>query len=114
MERCWNNHNGNPNEDLFQVIEPRSGSTSYTTLVGWSRGRKMKASISFDKDILKIKGKDKKFIIPLDTIDGRPLEKPNDDNTNVWWIYQIMQNNEDNNEPNKNGDIFLGSPMSIS
>ena len=73
----------------------------------------MKDFISLDKDRLKIKGKDKDVIIPLKLRDGQPLEEPNDDGTNVWYIYQIMQNNEDTIKPNIYGEIHLGSPMSI-
>lgn len=50
----------------FEFIEPRLGSNSYPALVVQPWGRKMKASISLDKDRLKIKGKGKKIIVPLD------------------------------------------------
>ena len=37
----------------------------------------MKANISLEKDIIKLKGQGKKVIIPLDTKEGEPWEEPN-------------------------------------
>ena len=54
----------------FEFIEPRSGSTSYPTLVRRPRGRKMK-------------GKGKKVIIPLKPRYGIPWEEPNNDDAYV-------------------------------
>ena len=66
-----------------------------------------------DKDILKLKGKGKKVIFPLDIGDGRIWDEPNDDDANVRSLYQVMQNNEDIIEPNNNGEIHPGYPMSV-
>lgn len=49
----------------FEVIEQKSGSNSYPTLVSQPCDRNMKANISLEKERLKIKGKGKKIIIPL-------------------------------------------------
>lgn len=46
----------------FEVIEPRSGSNSYPSLVGHPWGRKMKANISMDKYKLKSKEKIKRSL----------------------------------------------------
>ena len=71
----------------------------------------MKANnILLDKDKLKIKGKGKKIIIPLDPRDGRPWEETNNDDAGIW---QAIQNNEEMIEPNKNSEIYLGSPMFV-
>lgn len=56
----------------FKVIEPKEGSKSYPTLVGRPWERKLKANISLKKDRIKLKGKGKKVIIPLDPKEGAP------------------------------------------
>jgi hypothetical protein len=43
----------------------------------------MKANISLDKEIIKIKGSDKKVIIPLNTREGKPWDEPNDEDAGV-------------------------------
>ena len=97
----------------FQVIEPKQGSNSYATLVGRPWGRNMKGNISLDKDILKIKGKGKKISIPLDPRDGQPCEEPNEDNVDIYQLYQAIQKKKDSIEPNKNEEYYLGSPMFV-
>lgn len=74
----------------------------------------MNANISFNKDKLKIKGKGKKVIIPLDPRYGRPWEQPNDGDIDGQHLYQIMQNNEYTIQPNINREIYFGSPISSS
>ena len=63
----------------------------------------MKAIISLDKDSLKIKGKGKNIIIPLDPRYGITWEEPNDDGLDTLHLYEIMNNNENFVEPNNNG-----------
>lgn len=87
----------------FKFIEPKLVSNSYPSLVGQPCGRKMKANISLDKDRLKIKGKGKMIIIPLNLMDGRWREDPNDDDIEIQWLYHIMQSNDDTVEPNNYG-----------
>ena len=40
----------------FEIIDPKEGSSSFPALVGRPWGRKMKASISLDKERIKLKG----------------------------------------------------------
>ena len=63
-------------------------------------GKNLKANISLDKDTLKIKGK-KNITIPLDPRGGWMWEDYNNDDVDVQHLYQIMQNNEDIIEQNK-------------
>ena len=62
----------------FKVIEPKEGSKSYPALVSRRWARKMKSNISLEKDKIKLKGKGKKVIIPLDPKEGAPWEEPDD------------------------------------
>ena len=39
----------------FEIIDPKEGSSSFPALVGQPWGRKMKASISLDKERIKLK-----------------------------------------------------------
>ena len=43
----------------FEIIDPKEGSSSFPALVGRPWRRKMKASISLDKERIKIKGMDR-------------------------------------------------------
>lgn len=56
----------------FEVIELKSGSKSYPTLVGHLQRRNMKVNISLDKDKIKDKGRGKEVIISLDPREGKP------------------------------------------
>ena len=67
----------------FEFIEAKQGSNSYPSLVGRPWGQNMKANISLNKDKLKIKGKGKNIIIPLDPREGRPWEEPNNDDVDI-------------------------------
>ena len=73
----------------------------------------MKASISLEKGWIKIKGKGKRVIIPLDLVKGRDWEEPDDDGVDARRLYQVIQSNEDTIELNINGEIHLGSTLSI-
>lgn len=87
----------------YEVIENKLGSNSYPSLVGQTCRINMKANISIEKYRIKLKGKGKKIVIPLDPSEGKPWDEPNDKDSNICWIYQIMKNNEDTVEPNKTG-----------
>jgi len=73
----------------------------------------MKASISLEKGRIKIKGKGKRVIIPLDPVKGRAWEEPDDDDVDARRLYQVIELTEDTIEPNMNGEIHLGSPLSV-
>lgn len=62
----------------FDVIEPKTGYNSYIALVGRPWGRKMKANISLDENRIKIKGRRKKVIIPLDLREDKPWDEPDE------------------------------------
>ena len=66
------------------------GNKSYPTLVGRPWARKMKANISLEKDRIKLKGHDKKVIIPLDHKEGAPWEEPDDSEDKVRQLYKII------------------------
>ena len=94
----------------FKVIEPREGSKSYPALVGQPLARKMKANISLEKDRIKLKGH---IIIPLDPKEGAPWEEPDDSEAKVSKLYKVIQSNLDTVEPNKHGELDIGSSTSI-
>ena len=54
----------------FKIINPKEGSKSFPTLVGRSWGQKMKASISLDKERIKLKGNGKKVIVSIHKSQG--------------------------------------------
>lgn len=87
----------------YEVIDIQDEHHTYPTLVDRPSGRKLKASISLEKGRIKIKGKGKRVIIPLDPVKGRPWEEPDDDDVDAWRLYQVIQSNEDTIEPNVNG-----------
>lgn len=97
----------------FEVIEAKSGSNSYPSLVNQPWGRNMNANISLEKERIQIKGKCKRVIIPHDPTEERPWDETNDDDAYVKKLYQIMQKNEGTIKPNSNEQIHLGSPISI-
>ena len=73
----------------------------------------MKASISLEKGRIKIKGKGKRVIIPLDPVKGKAWEEADDDDVDALRLYQVIQSTEDTIETNMNGEIHLGSPLSV-
>ena len=72
----------------------------------------MKASISLDKETIKLKGNGQKVIVPIHPSQGEPWNKPIDEEFNVRQLYQI-QNDEDYTEPNIYGEIHFGNQDSI-
>ena len=73
----------------------------------------MKANISLEKDIIKLKGQGKKVIIPLDPKEGAPWEEPYDSEDKVRQLYKIIQRNLDSVEPNDQGELDIGSLTSV-
>ena len=61
----------------------------------------MKASISFKKDRIKLKGDGKKVIVPIYPSMQNPWEELDDKEGDIRIIYQIISNKEDSIEPNK-------------
>ena len=54
----------------FEIIDPKEGSSSFLALVGRPWGRKMKVSISLDKERIELKGNGQKFIVPIHPSQG--------------------------------------------
>ena len=96
----------------FEIINPKEGSSSFPALVGRLWGRKMKASISLDKERIKLKGNGKKFIIPIHLSQGEPWTEPIDKDVDVGKLYQIT-NDEYYTKPNAYGELHFGNPDSI-
>ena len=59
----------------FEIINPKEGSNSFPALVGQPWGRKMKASISLDKERIKLKGNGQKVIVPIHPFQGVNIQK---------------------------------------
>ena len=96
----------------FEIIDPKEGSSSFAALVGRTWGRNMKASISLDKERIKLKGNGQKFIVPIHPSQGEPWTEPIDDEVDVRQLYQI-QNNADYTEHNIYGELHLGNQDSV-
>lgn len=97
----------------YEVIDILDEEHTYPTFVGRPWGRRMKASISLEKGRIKIKGKGKRVIIPLDPIKEKGWEEMDDDDINTRRLYQVIQSTEDTMEPNTNGELHFGSPLSV-
>ena len=98
MEKCRHNDKGISTKVNFEIIDPKEGSSSFSTLVGRPWGIKMKASISLDKERIKLKGNGKKVIVPIHPSQGEPRIEPID---------------EDYTEPNIYGELHLGNQDSV-
>ena len=96
----------------FEIIDPKEGSDSFPTLVGRPWGRNMKASISLDKERIKLEGNWKKVIVPIHPSQGEPWIEPINEEVDIQQLYQI-QNNEDYIEPNTYGELYLGNQDSV-
>ena len=72
----------------------------------------MKASISLDKERIKLKGNGKKVIVPIHPSQGEPWTKPIDEEVDIRQLYQV-QNNEDYREPNIYGELYLCNQDSV-
>ena len=96
----------------FEIIDPEEGSSSFLTLVSRPWGRKMKASISLDKERIKLKGNGQKVIVPIHPSQGEPWIEPIDEEVNIRQLYQI-HNDVDYAEPNIHGELNLGNQDSV-
>ena len=67
----------------FEIINPKEGSNSFPSLVRGPQGRKMKASISLDKERIKLKGNWQKVIVPIHLSEGEPWTEPIDEEVDV-------------------------------
>ena len=76
--------------------------------MGQPWGRKMKESISLDRERIKLKGNGKKVIFPIHPSQGEPWTEPIEEEFDVRQLYQI-QNNEEYTEPNIYGEVHLGN-----
>ena len=72
----------------------------------------MKASISLDKERIKLKGNGQKVIVPIHPSQGEPWIEPIDEEVDIRQLYQI-QNNEDYTKLNVYGEIHLGNQDSV-
>ena len=73
----------------------------------------MKASISLDKERIKLKGNGQKFIVPIHPSQGKHCIEPMHEEVNIRQLYQI-QNNEDYTKPNVYGELHLGNQDSVA
>ena len=73
----------------------------------------MKASISLDKERIKLKGNGPKVIVPIHPSQGESLIEPIDEEVDIWQLYQV-QNNEYYTEPNIYEELHLGNQDSVS
>lgn len=80
----------------FEVIDLVDGIPTYPTLVDKPWVLRMKATISLEKDRIKLKGNHKKIIIPLDRREGKPCEEE----LETRRLYQVLHEDRDNMEPN--------------
>jgi hypothetical protein len=86
---------------------------TYLALVGKPWGRNMWATISLERDRIKIKGSIRKIIIPLDSKEGKPWVDRWYGNQEFQQLYQINNEQRDNFELNSEGEILVRSPLSI-
>ena len=72
----------------------------------------MKASISLEKEWIKLKGNGQKVIVPIHPSQGQPWIESIDEEVDVWQLYQI-HNNTNYTEPNTHGELYLGNKDSV-
>ena len=72
----------------------------------------MKASISLDKECIKLKGNGQKVIVPIHPSQGEPWTEPIDEEVDIKQLYQI-HNDADYTEPNIHGELNLGNQDSV-
>ena len=96
----------------FEIIDPKEGSISFPVLVSRPWGHKMKASISLDKERIKLKGNSQNVIVPIHPSQGEPWTEPIDEEVDIRQLYQI-QNDANYTEPNIHGELNLGNQDSV-
>ena len=72
----------------------------------------MKASISLDKERIKLKGNGQKVIVPIHPSQGEPWTEPIDEEVDVRQLYEI-HNDADYTTPNIHGELNLGNQDSV-
>ena len=72
----------------------------------------MKASISLDKKIIKLKGNGRKVVVPIHPSQGEPWTEPIDEQVDTRKLYQV-HNNEDYTKPNIYGELHLVNQDSV-
>jgi len=60
----------------------------------------MKVNISLEKYRIKLKGNNKKIIIPLDPCEGKPLVDSTNEEAKIKKLYQVLHDEHNNVEPN--------------
>ena len=72
----------------------------------------MKASISLDKERIKLKRNGQKVIVTIHPSQGETWTEPIDEEVDVRQLYQI-KNNADYTKPNIYGELHLGNQDSV-
>ena len=73
----------------------------------------MKATISLERDRIKLKGSGRKIIIPLDPKEGKPWMESWDEDQEAIFLYQINNEQNDYIELAVKGEILREYPMSV-
>ena len=102
---------GIPNSIDFEVIDPFEEMPAYASLVDWTWDRRMKATISLERYIIKLKGSGRKIIIPLDPKEGKPWMESWDKDQEAIFLYQINNEQKYYIELTVEGEILRESPM---
>jgi len=66
----------------------------------------MKEIISLERNKIKLKGNGQKIVIPLEPKEGKPWVEVWDEDVEAKKLYQIMQEDKDNVEPNDSREIL--------
>jgi hypothetical protein len=74
----------------FQVINLVKGIHAYLALVRCPWGRRMKETISLERDRINHKGNARKIVIPLDLKEGNLWVEVWDEDAKINKLYQIM------------------------
>lgn len=91
----------------FKVINLVDSIPTYLVVFGRPWGRRMKATISLEKDKIKLKGNGKKIIIPLDLHEGKPWVEAYEEELETRRLYQVLHEHQDNVEPNPFSEILI-------
>ena len=81
-EHQYFNH-GNPNQIDIEIINPKEVLKPLRALVRWPWGQTMKASISIEKEKIKLKGEGNKVIVPIFPSQEKPWEEPNENEGDI-------------------------------
>jgi hypothetical protein len=92
---------GIPTSIDFEVIHLVEGTPSYADLFIRPWGRRMKETISLERDRIKLKGSGRKIIILLDPKEGKPWMESWDEDQEDRCLYQINNEQKYYIEPNR-------------